>query len=276
MTGRQSRIAIATLLLAPGWIGGPVEARPGGPAPRPPVRWRVQGGAGGLERTAQVRVVFVNDLPPESLRSPGGVVQVGVFLYRGQDPVAAGFVAAGAERRLPVVEAGPSLGEAVTTPAPLLVTVGPPRLVAGGVRAIGLGRAVRVELPPDPRGPSASAPRPGFVEEAGLRLDIADLEDRLRWAADTIIAPGEKRLLWEAPLPADLDRVYADYIAAGAPRSFGVPLARPGAPRLAEIRLDPAVDNLLRVRAFVDATGSFRVSMEVEAVPPEGGPPHSP
>jgi hypothetical protein len=261
------------------------------------LQWRVDGGAEALEPTIHVRLVVANEIPPAEIDPRLGLVQTVVYLYSSGQEEAAPVERASREPGLSVARPDPELaalggGEAEGT----RVTCELPGLDDRATRlALALGRPVRVH------GLAQDAARP--LPEA-LRADRADLDERRRWAADTLILPGEERVVWEGTLPQDVDRLYADYLtvrarraAAGpvpgavvrapepdhgilelpptasagpapdSPPALGAVLARPVGSRSHRLQLVRGQRNIIRIGAHQDATGSLAARVTTATEP---------
>ena len=190
-----------------------------------------------------------------------------------------------------------------TDESPLLVTLEPaidPSHYAVGVV---LGRAVRLVATSEIQEIAASG---GHLSMGAMRVDRADLEDRRRWAADTLVQQGQTRILWEGPARLTVDRLYADYLVARPPglditrhqpnvvvrdnmrspeggildlpprpRPLGAPgsvtvgptLSRMSGQRLFPVSLQQGVLNIVDLRAVSDPVGGYGLTVDVTTVP---------
>jgi len=263
-----------------------------GAAPRrPPLQWRVEGSEAALTPTARVRIDIVNDLPPSAAQPRLGLVQVVALLHASGAGVADRLETAARESGFtPAPPSGP-------TPGPARVSVEPGGIALDDLpAAIVLGRAVAVMGDVDPAAPPLLA----------VRADPADLEERRQWSPETLVPPGESRRLWEGSVPVSVDRLYADYLVVRTPAgpavgvspdpdvpsasdatyeagavqsmargrapetvSLGTTLAQAAPPRLFPIRFQVGQTLNLRLRAWQDGAGSFRIDLQIVA-PPAG------
>ena len=270
-----------------------------------PLQWRVPGAAEALVETAWVRLQVSNGLGPGEASEHFGLVQTVAFVFASRGEEEHPLVALSDREDLAVVGLNPDLVAPGEDDAPLLITLEPagidPEAYAVGLV---LGGPVRLVSTRSLRKIAASQ---GRIPSGMVRVDRADLEDRRRWAAETLVLPGQTRILWEGPVRLSADRLYADYLVArparldlttpqpgpvpdglrepaggildmplrvqplGAPTSvtFGPTVARPFGPRIFPISLQRDLLNIVELRAGVDAAGSYQVAVEVTVVPLE-------
>jgi hypothetical protein len=283
-------------LLAGGPADGQEDGSGAGQKRKPRLEWRVDGGADALEPALHVRLVVDNEISPEEIDPRLGLVQTAVYLYSAASSGSALLKSAAASPGLTIVQPDPQLS-ALAGPAAgaTRVTTEVPGLTDEQTAlALAVGRPIRVHGLTEPEGESA----PG-----SLRADREDLDERRRWSAETLILPGQERVLWEGSLPPGVDRVYADYLAIRATRAgtaagqsatdvpsqpkrdsgilalppsqsttpppevtgpLGVVVARPVGERIHQLELQRGVLNVIRIAAIQEATGELALRFSLE------------
>ena len=257
---------------------------------RPPLQWRVEGSEAALTPTARVRLDVLNDLPPSAAQPRLGLVQVVALFHDSATPVAnrlAELAQVSGLHPVPAPESAPGAARVSVEPGGIALDDLPAAVV--------LGRAVAVMGEVDPAAPPLLA----------ARADPADLDERRRWSPETLVPPGESRRLWEGTVSVGVDRVYADYLAvrtavgpaagvsadpdvpsaadatyeAGAVQSkargrapetvsLGTTLVQSSPPRLFPVQLEAGQTRHLRLRAWQDGAGTFRIDLEIVPPPP--------
>ncbi|MFQ5669607.1 MAG: hypothetical protein ACE5HD_03685 [Acidobacteriota bacterium] len=273
----------------------------------PPLEWRVAEGVEGLEPAAPVRVLVADSIPISAVNERYGLVQSVVYLYHHRQPGADRIDGVAQRSGLTLTRAGPETQDPVLS-GEMRVSLEIPGMEDDDY-AVGifLGRPVKVNGVPETRVDGVES---DTIQPGALRVDQDDLEDRRRWAPDTLILPGQERIVWEGTLPLRVDRIYADYLAiragsrngSSAPErrgvrldtpeggildipptltpksglerlvSTGVAVVRPEGARLRSIKLLQGHLNLIRIEAALDATGGYgiEVTLETEPLPPPG------
>ncbi len=253
------------------------------------IQWRVEGGAAALVPTAHVRIEMENALPGRAVHPRYGMVQSVVYLYSAGREAAGPLERAADDSGLSVAAGAEADEERVTVEVAGLDPEAVPLALVSG-------RPVKV------RGAGAEETTTGRRRPGALRADPADLEDRRRWSADTLLLAGARRTLWEGTVPLEVDALYADYLAirgsgdAPSPAPPGSVEARPpgpdpgildlpptqvshapplpagttgatvtraAGPRVFPLRLARGRLNVLRLRAVEDATGAQGLALQV-------------
>jgi hypothetical protein len=283
-------------LLAPGAATGQSSGGKEAGQRKPRLEWRVEGGADALEPAFHVRLIVHNEIPPTEIEPRLGLVQTVIYLYSS---TSSGSEAMERASRLPGLTIDPPDPElsALAGPdatAPRVTTEVPGLTQEQTALALTVGRALRIHGPTEPEDESTSG---------ALRADRADLDERLRWAADTLTLPGQERVLWEGSVPPGTDRIFADYLAIRATRSqvtagqsqtdvplqpkrdsgilalppsqsttpppevsgpLGVLVMRPVGEHVHDLELTRGMLNVVRITAFQEVTGALALRFTVE------------
>jgi hypothetical protein len=259
------------------------------------LQWRVQGGEKALEPTARVRLIVDNRLPADVADPILGLVQTAIYLYPEDSPAAERVAAADGIKGMNLAAEEPLFSSASTGDRLATVRIG--ALADEDVAlALVIGRAV----------PVVSAPEAGSEGVPALRAVGADLADRLRWSADTLIGAGRERQVWEGNVVLVANRIYTDFLAvrsvhytqkivagseaarvdthpvggildisptatpmsvASLPAARGTLLVRAAAGRLNALSLTRGMLNVIRITAEQSATGDFVVRVSAETEP---------